>query len=132
MTADRQWTRKGLHEATCWFGRALKHYNSATVAVDVEALRRALEVNQWVLFGHSYGARCALTIARDFPASVEAMVLAAPAFPGPPRAETRARDMDRALERGFDHCSRIGSATPTPFGNASGTSFVAWTRTRSS
>ena len=89
-------------------GRNLEHYNSATVAVDVEALRRALGVRQWVLLGHSYAARYAQTVARDFPASVEAMVLAAPAFPGLPGAESRAGNLDRALERAFDHCYRIG------------------------
>lgn len=89
-------------------GRNLDHYNSATVATDVEALRRALGVRQWVLLGHSYAARYALTIARDFPASVEAMVLAAAALPGLPSADTHAGDLHRALERAFDQCSRIG------------------------
>ncbi|MCY4014587.1 MAG: alpha/beta fold hydrolase [Gammaproteobacteria bacterium] len=89
-------------------GRNLENYNSGTIAADVEALRRALGVKQWVLLGHSYAARYALTVGRDFPVSVEAMVLAAAAFPGLPGAETHAGDMHRALERAFDHCSRIG------------------------
>ena len=72
-------------------GRNLDHYNSATVAADVEALRRALGVRQWVLLGHSYAARYALTIARDLPSSVEAMVLAAASLPGLPSADTHAR-----------------------------------------
>ena len=89
-------------------GRGLSHYNSATVAEDVEALRRALGVERWVLWGQSYGARYALTVARDFPLSIEAMVLSAAAFPGRPGAETRAGDMERAIERAFDHCHRVG------------------------
>ena len=93
-------------------GRNLSHYNSAAVAMDVEALRRALGVPQWVLWGSSYGARYALTIARDFPASVEAMLLNGTAFPGLQDTETRAGDMERAIERAFVRCGRIGVCDP--------------------
>lgn len=93
-------------------GRNLSHYNSGAVATDVEALRHALEVRQWVLWGGSYGARYALTIARDFPASVEAMLLTAATFPGQLVTETWAGDMERAVERAFARCGRIGVCDP--------------------
>ncbi len=68
-----------------WLDRAghdLSRYNSSVVAEDVEKLRQQLNVDKWVLFGESYAARYALTIAREFPDSVESMVLASVSFPG--------------------------------------------------
>jgi pimeloyl-ACP methyl ester carboxylesterase len=50
-------------------------YNSFAVAQDIEALRRAAGIERWVLFGVSYAANYALTIANEFPDSVESMVL---------------------------------------------------------
>ena len=93
-------------------GRNLSHYNSAAVAMDVEELKRALEVKQWVLWGNSYGARYALTIARDFPGSVEAMVLNSAAFPGLPYTETWAGDTERGIERALSWCGRNGVCDP--------------------
>ncbi len=63
-------------------GHDLSRYNSSVVAGDVEKLRRQLNADKWVLFGESYAARYALTIAREFPGSVETMVLASASFPG--------------------------------------------------
>lgn len=63
-------------------GHNLSRYNSSIVADDVEKLRRQLNIDKWVLFGESYAARYALTIAREFPESVETMVLASASFPG--------------------------------------------------
>ena len=92
-------------------GHGLSHYNSSAVARDVELLRRELGVEQWVLFGGSFGARYALTIARDFPGSVEAMILNGAAFPnvGVAGVERLAEDIERAFERAFDWCERDGA-----------------------
>jgi len=89
-------------------GHDLSHYNSSAVARDVELLRRELGVEQWVLFGGSFGARYALTIARDFPGSVEAMILNGAAFPnvGVAGVERLAEDIERTFERAFDWCER--------------------------
>ena len=87
-------------------GRNLSHYNSRTVAQDVEALRQALGVEQWVLYGYSYGARYALTISRDFPDSVEAMVLTNATFPNDRSVEQWAKGTLRAFKRAFDWCGR--------------------------
>ena len=50
-------------------------YNSFAVARDIEALRRAAGIERWVLFGVSYAANYALTIANEYPDTVESMVL---------------------------------------------------------
>ena len=91
-------------------GRDLSHYNSSAVAQDVELLRRELGAEQWILWGGSYGARYALTIARDSPGSVEAMILNGAAFPnvGVAGVESLAEDIERTFERAFSWCERNG------------------------
>ena len=90
-------------------GYNLSYYDSATVARDVELLRRALGVNQWVLFGGSYGSRYALTVARDFPDSVEAMILQSAAFPNLRYTDLFAEMLDRAFETVFTWCGNVGT-----------------------
>ncbi|WP_323761928.1 alpha/beta hydrolase [Maricaulis sp.] len=53
-------------------------YNSAAHAADIEDLRQVLDIEQWGLFGLSYGTRVALTLVRDYPDTVESMVLDSP------------------------------------------------------
>jgi pimeloyl-ACP methyl ester carboxylesterase len=48
-------------------GIDLSQYTSARIAGDMEALRKALGVNQWNLWGISYGSRLAITMARYYP-----------------------------------------------------------------
>lgn len=57
-------------------GVDLAGYNSRENAADFEDLRKALDYDQWNLFGGSYGSRLGLTIMRDFPESVRSAVLA--------------------------------------------------------
>jgi pimeloyl-ACP methyl ester carboxylesterase len=56
-------------------GVDLGQYNSAASAADVEDLRLALGIEQWNLYGVSYGTRLALTVMRDFPDGVRSVVL---------------------------------------------------------
>ncbi|MBL8064209.1 MAG: alpha/beta fold hydrolase [Anaerolineales bacterium] len=56
-------------------GVELKEYSSAVSAADAEDLRLALNIEQWNLFGISYGTRLALTIMRDYPQGVRSAVL---------------------------------------------------------
>ena len=85
------------------------YYNSRVVAQDVESLRNALNIDKWVLYGYSYAARYALTIARDFPDSVEAMVLGGPAFPGLPYTDLSAETYNNAFEIAYSWCEQAGS-----------------------
>lgn len=50
-------------------------YNSAANAADFEALRIALDIPQWNLYGVSYGTRLALTIMRDYPEGVRSVII---------------------------------------------------------
>jgi len=62
-------------------GIDLSNYNSFSIAKDVEAMRIAANVEQWVLLGVSYGSTYAQTIAELFPESIAAMVLDSATFP---------------------------------------------------
>ena len=53
----------------------LADYTTANNARDIEAIRQALGVDQWNLFGVSYGTTLALTIMRDWPEGVRSAVL---------------------------------------------------------
>ncbi|WP_406827809.1 alpha/beta fold hydrolase [Microbulbifer sp. ARAS458-1] len=82
----------------------LAQYNSAVVARDVEELRKALGVPKLNLYGVSYSTRYALTVARDFPASVRAMVLNSAVFPNIIYTQKLPEDVVTAYRRGVDHC----------------------------
>jgi pimeloyl-ACP methyl ester carboxylesterase len=56
-------------------GIDLAAYNSAASAADVADLRQALGIEEWNLYGISYGTRLALTILRDHPDGVRSVVL---------------------------------------------------------
>ncbi len=56
-------------------GVDLAQYTSANSAADVEDLRHALGIDQWNLYGVSYGTRLALTVMRDYPEGVRVAVL---------------------------------------------------------
>jgi pimeloyl-ACP methyl ester carboxylesterase len=62
-------------------GIDLSQYNSARIARDMEALRHALGVKQWNVWGASYGSRLAFTVARDDPASVRTLLVDGPYLP---------------------------------------------------
>ena len=82
----------------------LAQYNSSVVARDVEALREQLGVEQLNLYGVSYASRYALTLARDYPESVRAMVLNSAVFPEIIYTQKLAQDSINAYQRGLDYC----------------------------
>ncbi|HEU4884298.1 MAG TPA: alpha/beta fold hydrolase [Longimicrobium sp.] len=62
-------------------GVNLLQYNSVEISRDMEALRKALGVRQWNVWGASYGARLAFTFARYFPASTRTVLVDGPYLP---------------------------------------------------
>lgn len=56
-------------------GYDLSGYSTVEIARDVEALRLALGIPRWVVFGVSYGTRLGLTYLRAYPGGVAAAVL---------------------------------------------------------
>ena len=56
-------------------GIALRAYNSANSAHDIHDLLLALKIDAANIYGVSYGSRLALTLARDFPQRIRALIL---------------------------------------------------------
>jgi pimeloyl-ACP methyl ester carboxylesterase len=86
-------------------GVDLSQYNSARSAQDIEALRQALGVRQWNIWGTSYGSRLAFAVARDFPATVRSMVHDGPSDPMAPEIINDFRGTEAAFERLFSKCA---------------------------
>ncbi len=96
-------------------GRQLSAFNTLQSATDVEALRRALQLQDVVLFGISYGTRLALTVMKLYPEHIKAAILDS-VFP--PQAVFSANDSNTfgvVLDRLFRACSQDKScATAYP------------------
>jgi pimeloyl-ACP methyl ester carboxylesterase len=74
--------RQNIDRATksCWQrlvaeGHDPAAYNSSQSAMDVAALRIALRIPAWSVFGASYGTRIALTLMRDYPDGITSVIL---------------------------------------------------------
>lgn len=85
-------------------GVDLGTYDAATVADDVEDLRRALGVRQWNLYGTSYAARIALSVMRRQPHSVRSAILDSPVTPEANFYEEAGATVERAFEAVFTAC----------------------------
>lgn len=85
-------------------GIDLSQYNSANISHDMEVLRKALSVNQWNLWGISYGSRLALNMARYFPSSVHSIVHDGPGLPEGQENVDDAQGFDATLNRLFTKC----------------------------
>jgi pimeloyl-ACP methyl ester carboxylesterase len=92
-------------------GVDLSQYNSERSARDIEALRNGLGVKQWNLWGISYGSRLAFAVARDFPASVRAIVHDAPSDPEAPEIVDDFRGTDAAIHRLLSKCAADAACT---------------------
>ena len=89
-------------------GVNLSAYHSSASAQDIEALRNVLNVEKLSLYGGSYGTRLALTYARDFPNSVESMVLDSPMPHTANYDEENVQNFREAIEAITTACSRNG------------------------
>jgi pimeloyl-ACP methyl ester carboxylesterase len=72
---------------------------------DVEDLRLVLGVQQWNLYGISYGTRLALTIMRDYPAGVRSVILDSTYPPDVDLFSEAPDDLDRSLDKLFADCA---------------------------
>jgi len=80
-------------------------YNSATSALDLDDLRRALGYESWNLFGISYGTRLALSAMRDTPEGIRSVVLDSVVPPDIPTHADGNRRLARSLRLVFDQCA---------------------------
>lgn len=86
-------------------GADLSQYNSVRIASDMEALRRALGVKQWNVWGASYGARLAMTFARYYPASARAVLLDGPYLPEDQERVEDLRGAEAVIHKIFNKCA---------------------------
>lgn len=56
-------------------GIDFRAFNSLEHAADVEAIRKALGIEQWNVFGSSYGSKLGLVLLREYPDSIRSIVL---------------------------------------------------------
>jgi pimeloyl-ACP methyl ester carboxylesterase len=85
-------------------GVDLSQYNSKRISADMEALRKALGVTQWNVWGASYGARLAFTVARYYPSSVRALLVDGPYLPEDQETAEDVRGADVVMHRIFWKC----------------------------
>ncbi len=71
----------------------LEHNTTQDLLDDMERIRKALDIAQWVLFGGSWGATLALLYAQRYPAQVKALILRGSFL-------ARRKDMDWFMEAG--------------------------------
>jgi pimeloyl-ACP methyl ester carboxylesterase len=90
-------------------GVDLDNYNSVENAADVDAVRQALGYERILYYGASYGAQLGQHLMRDFPDSLEAVVL-----DGANSLSRRSWVEDRALDAqwGIDNLARLCQADP--------------------
>ncbi|MET9686893.1 alpha/beta fold hydrolase [Streptomyces sp. NPDC006514] len=89
-------------------GTDLSAYNSTENAADFADLRTALGIEQWNVYGHSYGSNLALTYLRLHPRGIRAVALDSIA---PPRSVSLPFAWASAQE-GLDHLFKACAAEP--------------------
>ncbi|MEZ5834021.1 MAG: alpha/beta fold hydrolase [Dongiaceae bacterium] len=81
-------------------------YTSRDSATDLHDLMNALKLQQWNIYGLSYGTRLALTYARDYPHDVRSLILDSVYLPESAFMEDDAWRTDRAFRELFEGCRR--------------------------
>jgi pimeloyl-ACP methyl ester carboxylesterase len=90
-------------------GELLRYLGTRFVARDVEVLRAALDIEQLVWFGYSYGTLVGTVYAQEFPSRVRALVLDGPVVTevDPAEAATISLDgVERTFGRFAESCDR--------------------------
>jgi pimeloyl-ACP methyl ester carboxylesterase len=66
---------RNCHEHLVDNGVDLAAFNSTQSAADLADLRKALDIREWDVMGHSYGSYLALIYMRDYPQGIHSVVL---------------------------------------------------------
>ena len=92
----------------------LSTYNSLSIANDIEMMRIAGNIDEWVLVGVSYAATYAQIIATQYPESVESMVLDSATFPNVKPHDGFLDKMTAGYSALYNHCSLTSDCTTSP------------------
>lgn len=79
-------------------------YHSLSVIQDLHLLQQALGLNEWSLFGVSYGAVYALLYADEYAGNVDTLILDSPAFPAVKRIKDPVARFLRPLKQLANYC----------------------------
>ena len=94
-------------------GVDLTQYNSRANAADVADLRIALGIEEWNLYGISYGTRLALTAMRDHPEGLRSVILDSTVPLDISIPEATPSSADRAFDAFFDSCAGTAQCAAT-------------------
>lgn len=97
-------------------GVDLTAYNSRESAADIAELRVALGIEEWNLYGVSYGTRLALSVLRYHPEGVRAVILDSVFPPEANALIDRAANFRAALHRYLTGCIGRAPCAPPPDG----------------
>lgn len=86
-------------------GVDLSGYNTLANALDLDDLRRALGIEEWNLWGLSYGTMVALEALRSTPEGIRSVILDSPVPPNVPGKAERTRGFADAVSRLLELCS---------------------------
>lgn len=87
-------------------GPGLEAFSSERIAADVEAVRRGLGIDRWIVWGSSYGSKVALLYGKAYPSAASRLVLD---LPYPPQADLFVEEMGHRLDAMSaiaDQCAR--------------------------
>lgn len=86
-------------------GHDLDQYNSQNDAADLADLRVAMGIDEWNLWGVSYGTRLALTAMRSYPEGIRSVVLDSVYPPSAGSADDTVKSGQRAFDALANGCS---------------------------
>lgn len=86
-------------------GIDLAAYTTAATIQDLEALRQLLKIDQWHVYGVSYGTRLALQLAAAYPGTVRSLLLDSLYNPAASSYEAYVPSLSAVLETLFANCA---------------------------
>lgn len=111
--AWKDWTRECLQSLDA----DTRMYTTSIAIEDLEAVRTALNIEKWNLYGGSYGSRKALTYMNMYPESIRAVVLDGVVSHDEALGTSHEANLRSTLDRIFDLCQK-NSACNERFGDA--------------
>lgn len=82
----------------------LNAFHTDATAIDIEELRRLLEIEQWNIYGTSYGANVALVVAQRYPQRVRSLILDSFQPPDARFFDDYTQTVSTAFEQLFEQC----------------------------
>lgn len=84
----------------------LNAFHTDATAIDIEELRRLLEIEQWNIYGTSYGANVALVVAQRYPLRVRSLILDSFQPPDARFFDDYTQTVGTAFEQLFEQCRK--------------------------